>query len=76
MTIPAGMIIDRFDKKNLLLLYGLSQIAIWSSFSLLLCLGKFTFISLFFFSFFAGMITGTFGGLTGSSGFGVRSGVK
>ncbi|KKO81275.1 hypothetical protein WU87_00725 [Corynebacterium minutissimum] len=64
MTIPAGMIIDRFDKKNLLLLYGLSQIAIWSSFSLLLCLGKFTFISLFFFSLFAGMITGTFGGLT------------
>lgn len=64
MTIPAGMIIDRFDKKNLLLLYGLSQIAIWSSFSLLLCLGKFAFISLFFFSVFAGMITGTFGGLT------------
>ncbi len=64
MTIPAGMIIDRFDKKNLLFLYGLSQIAIWSSFSLLLCLGKFTFISLFFFSIFAGMITGTFGGLT------------
>ena len=64
MTIPAGMIIDRFDKKNLLFLYGLSQIAIWSSFSLLLCLGKFTFISLFFFSLFAGMITGTFGGLT------------
>ena len=64
MTIPAGMIIDRVDKKNLLLLYGLSQIAIWSSFSLLLCLGKFAFISLFFFSVFAGMITGTFGGLT------------
>ena len=64
MTIPAGMIIDRFDKKNLLLLYGLSQIAIWSFFSILLYLGKFTFISLFFFSFFAGVIAGTFGGLT------------
>lgn len=64
MTIPAGMIIDRFNKKKLLLFYGLSQIAIWLTFSLLLHLGKFTFIPLFFFSFLAGMITGTFGGLT------------
>lgn len=64
MTIPAGMIIDRFNKKKLLLFYGLSQIGIWSTFSLLLYLGKFTFMLLFFFSLFAGMITGTFGGLT------------
>ncbi|MBK4178590.1 MFS transporter [Corynebacterium macginleyi] len=64
MTIPAGMIIDRFNKKKLLFFYGLSQIGIWSTFSLLLYLGKFTFILLFFFSLFAGMITGTFGGLT------------
>jgi len=64
MTIPAGMIIDRFNKKKLLFFYGLSQIGIWSTFSLLLYLGKFTFMLLFFFSLFAGMITGTFGGLT------------
>ncbi|MFW9045849.1 MFS transporter, partial [Corynebacterium striatum] len=64
MTIPAGMIIDRFNKKKLLLFYGLSQIAIWSTFSLLLYLSKFTFILLFFFSLFSGMITGAFGGLT------------
>ncbi|WP_165243229.1 MFS transporter [Corynebacterium lizhenjunii] len=64
MTIPAGMIIDRFNKKILLFAYGLAQFAIWASFSVLLYGGIFSFPLLLAFGLSAGMITGTFGGLT------------
>ncbi|QPK79277.1 MFS transporter [Corynebacterium lizhenjunii] len=64
MTIPAGMIIDRFNKKRLLFLYGLSLFLIWAGFSALLVWGVLSFPLLLLFGLSAGLITGTFGGLT------------
>lgn len=64
MTIPAGMIIDRFNKKKLLMFFGLTQIMIWSAFSLILYQEKFSFPLLLAFGFVSGLVTGTFGGLT------------
>ncbi|AKE41845.1 MFS transporter [Corynebacterium kutscheri] len=64
MTIPAGMIIDRFDKKKLLCLYGLTQFLVWGLFTVLLYQDKFTFFLLLIFSSCSGMIIGVFGGLT------------
>ncbi|WP_235923138.1 MFS transporter [Corynebacterium lizhenjunii] len=64
MTIPAGMIIDRFNKKRLLFLYGLSLFLMWAGFSALLTWGVLSFPLLLLFGLSAGLITGTFGGLT------------
>ncbi|WKD62054.1 Major Facilitator Superfamily protein [Corynebacterium ciconiae DSM 44920] len=64
MAIPAGMIIDSFDKKKLLFFYGLAGVLIWGVFSLLFVLDLFTFPLLLLFSAVSGLIMGTFGGLT------------
>ncbi|WP_255456008.1 MULTISPECIES: MFS transporter [unclassified Corynebacterium] len=63
MVIPSGMIIDHFDKKKLLRCYGITQLSLWSLFTLLLATHAFTTPTLLLFAFCTGITNGIFGGL-------------
>lgn len=62
LTIPAGMIIDRFDKRRLLQFFGVGQLLLWAVFSLVI--GHLNFELLMVFSAISGVANGIFGGLT------------
>lgn len=64
MTIPAGMIIDNFNKKTLLACHGIIQALIWGVFALLLFFELFNFPLLVLFGACSGLASGAFGGLT------------
>lgn len=64
LALPAGIIVDSFDKKKLLRLSALLDLLVWGAVLVMFGLGEITATALIIVAVAQGFIDGTFGGLT------------